>query len=120
MELVWYHMSISNFLPKNKDLTSLDIDEKSLLLLLNSELKINLSQVMFEYLKMTLTSFKEGKSSFIPYGKVLPEIFIQQGVEITMIEIITQVWGNKLKLTKALKYVDPFKVKAVFMDGSSS
>ncbi|KAI5442948.1 hypothetical protein KIW84_011835 [Lathyrus oleraceus] len=28
-ELVWYHMLISNFLPKNKDMTSLDIDGKS-------------------------------------------------------------------------------------------
>ncbi|XP_050889948.1 uncharacterized protein LOC127095279 [Lathyrus oleraceus] len=40
-ELVWYHLLISNFLPKNKDLTSLDINEKAFMLLLNSDLKIN-------------------------------------------------------------------------------
>lgn len=27
MALIWYHLLISNFLPKNKDLTSLDINE---------------------------------------------------------------------------------------------
>ena len=74
--LVWYHLLNSNFLPKNKDLTYLDIDEKSLLLLLNSDLKIDLPQVMFDYLKMNLTSFKEGKSCFIPYGRVLSKLFI--------------------------------------------
>ncbi|KAI5385192.1 hypothetical protein KIW84_071976 [Lathyrus oleraceus] len=87
--LVWYHLLIFNFLPKNKDLTSLDIDEKDFMLLLNSDLKIDLPQVKFKYLKMTLTSFKEGKSSFIPYQMDLSELFIQQGVEITMTGVKT-------------------------------
>ncbi|XP_050914952.1 uncharacterized protein LOC127129885 [Lathyrus oleraceus] len=55
--LVRYHLLISNLLPKNRDPTSLDIDEHDFLLLLNSNLKINLPQVMFDYLKMTLTSY---------------------------------------------------------------
>lgn len=118
-ELVWYHLLISNFLPKNKDPTSLDIDEKYFLLLLNSDLKIDLPQVMFEYLKITLTSFKEGKSSFIPYGRVFCELFIQQGVKITMTEVKTQLWGDKLKLTETSKTDDLFKVKVVFVNGSS-
>lgn len=94
------------------------IDEKAFLLFLNLDLNINLPQVMFEYLKITLTSSKEGKSSFIPYGRVLFELFIQQGDEIIMAEVKTQVWGDKLKLIKALKADDPFKVKVVFVGGS--
>lgn len=45
--LVWYHLLISNFLPKNKDLTSLDIDEQYFMLLLKLDMKIKLPQVMF-------------------------------------------------------------------------
>lgn len=85
--LVWYHLLISNFLPKKKDMTSLDINEQSFLLLLNLDLKINLPRVMFDFLKMNRTSFKKGKSCPIPYGRVLSELFIQQGVEITMTEV---------------------------------
>ncbi|KAI5447676.1 hypothetical protein KIW84_015218 [Lathyrus oleraceus] len=118
--LVWYYLLISNCLPKNKDLNSLDIDENYFLLLINSYLKINLPQVMFDYLKMTLTSFHKGNSCFIPYGRVLFELLIQQVVEKTMIEINSQSWGEKLKLTEALKVADPFKVKVVSVDGSSS
>lgn len=47
MASVWYHIFISNFMPKNKNLNSLDIYEKDFLLLLNSYLKINLPHVMF-------------------------------------------------------------------------
>ncbi|KAI5431255.1 hypothetical protein KIW84_035431 [Lathyrus oleraceus] len=114
--LVWYHMLISNFLQKNKDLTSLDIYEQAFMLLLNSNLKINLPQVIFDYLKMTLTSFKEGKSCSISYGIVLYELFIQQGFDLTMTEVKSTVRGDKLKLIEALKVVDPFKVKVVSMD----
>ncbi|KAI5415124.1 hypothetical protein KIW84_040543 [Lathyrus oleraceus] len=63
---------------------------------------------------------EEGKSYSIPYGRILSELFIQQGVELTMTEVRSKVWGDKLKLTEALKTVDPFKVKVVSMDGSSS
>ncbi|KAI5413796.1 hypothetical protein KIW84_058079 [Lathyrus oleraceus] len=73
--LVWYHWLISNFLPKNKNQISLDIIEQAFMLLLNSYLKINLPRVMFTYLNMTLTFFKEGKSWFTPYGRVLSELF---------------------------------------------
>lgn len=118
--LVYYHLLISNFLPKKKDITSLDIDEQTFMLLLNSNLKINLPQAMFDYLKMSLTSCKEGKSSFIPYGMVLSELFIQLGVELTITKVTSKVWGDKLKLTRALKVIDPFKVKMVSMDGSFS
>lgn len=68
---VWYQILISNFLPNNKNLNSLDIDEKDFLLLLNSDLKINLPHVMFEYMKMTLVYFHKGKSYFIPSGRIM-------------------------------------------------
>lgn len=105
---------------KNKYLDSLNIDEKTFLLLLNSDLEINLPHGMFQYLKMSLISFHEGKSRFIPYGRVLLELFIQQGEEKTMIEVTSQIWGDKLKIPEALKAIDPFVVKMVSLDESSS
>lgn len=107
-------------MPKNKNLESLDIYEKDFLLILKSYLDINLPHVMFEYLKMTLISFHNGKSYFIPYGRVLLEIFTQQGVEKTMIEVTSQIFDDKLKILEALKVIDPFVVKMVSFDGSSS
>lgn len=71
----WYQILILNFLPNKKNLEFLDIDEKVFALLLNSGLKINLSHIMFEYLKTILISFHEWKSCFIPYGWVLSELF---------------------------------------------
>lgn len=113
--LVWYHLLISNFMQKTRIWLLWYF-----LLLINSNLKINIPQIVFEYLKMTHTSFQEGNSCSIPYGRVLSELFIQQGVEITMTGVKSKVWGDKPKLTKALKNVDPFKVKVVSMDESSS
>lgn len=120
MASVWYQILISNFLPKNRNIKSLDIDEKTFLLLLNTDFKINLPHIMFEHLKMTLISFNEGKSCFIPYGRVLSEIFIQQVIEKTMVEVTSQIWGDKLKIPEAMKVIDPFKVKVVSLDRSSS
>lgn len=119
MESVQYQILISNFLSKNKNLDSLDIDEKTFLLLLNSYLKINLPHVMFEYLKMTLISFYEGNSCFIRYGHVLSELFIQQVVQKIMVEATSQFWGGKLKIPEAMKVIEPFKVNVVTLDGSS-
>lgn len=74
--LVWHQILTSNFLPRNKNLDFVGSDVKTLILLLNSDLQINLPQVMFNYLKMTLMSFHEGMSFFIPYGRVMSELFI--------------------------------------------
>lgn len=66
---VGYQVLISNLLPKNKDLDSLDSDENYFMLLLNSDMKINLPHVMFEYLKMSLLPFNEGSHvSFLMEG----------------------------------------------------
>lgn len=98
MSSVWFKILILNFLPKNKNIDNLDIDEKDFLLLLNSYLKTNLPRVLFGYLKITLISFHKGKSLSIPYGQVLLELFIQQGVEKTTVEVTSQIWGDKLKI----------------------
>ena len=65
--IVWNHILNSNLLPKDKDLDLVDPIEKYLLLL-NSDLHIDLPQVMFDYLKETLSSFHKGKIFFIPFG----------------------------------------------------
>ena len=66
--VVWCQILNSNLLPKDRDLDLVDSIEQDLLLLLNSDLKIDLPQVMFDHLKKSLSSFQEGKTFFIPYG----------------------------------------------------
>lgn len=78
LALFWYQILASNPLQKNKNIDSLDINGRAfLLLLVNSDVKINLPYVMVEYLKKTLLFFHEGNSSFIPYGRVLSKLFMQ-------------------------------------------
>ena len=66
--VVWCQILNSNLLPKDKDLDQVDSIEQDLLLLLNSDLKIDLPQVMFDHMKKSLSSFQEGKTFSIPYG----------------------------------------------------
>ena len=69
--VVWNQILNSNLLLKEKDLDLLDPIEKDLLLLLNSGLQIDLPQVIFDYLKRTISSFHKGKTFFIPYGRFI-------------------------------------------------
>ena len=55
--IVWNQILNTNLLPKDKDLDLVGPIEKDLLLLLNSDLQIDLPQVMFDYLKRTFSSF---------------------------------------------------------------
>ena len=66
--VVWCQLMNSNLLLKDKDLDLVDPIEQDLLILLNSDLKIDLPQVMFDHPKKSLSLFQEGKTFFIPYG----------------------------------------------------
>ena len=75
--VVWCQLLNSNLLPKDKDLDLVDPIEQDLLLFLNSDLKIDLPQVMFDHLKRTLSSFQKGRIFSIPFGRVILELLVQ-------------------------------------------
>ena len=95
--VAWNQILNSNLLPKDKDLELVDPIEKDLLLLLNSDLKIDLPQVMFDYLMRTLSSFHKGKIFFIPYGRVISELLVQQGVIISSKADSSKIWRDKFE-----------------------
>ena len=75
----------------------MDPIEQDLLLLLNSDLKIDLPQVMFDHLKKSLSFFQEGKTFSIPYGRVILELLVQQGVNISSEASSSKVWRDKFE-----------------------
>jgi hypothetical protein len=77
---LWYKILASNLMPKPEHTRlALNID-KHFLYFLKLRVKINLPITIFNYMKSCIEMSQIGKSGFIPYGRVISELLIHQGI----------------------------------------
>ena len=48
-------------------------------------------------MKKSLSSFQEGKTFSIPYGRVISELLVQHGVDISSEDGSSKVWRDKFE-----------------------
>lgn len=77
---LWYQLIITNFLPRDQNSPFLSMDDKHLIYFIISRVKVNLHLTIFNCMKEKIMTSREVEFSFIPFGRVLSEMFVQKGI----------------------------------------
>ena len=81
---IWFQFLLKNIHPRGEDLDKVFPMDMCLLYCLRKSIPIHLSSLIFNHLKLSILASKNSQKSFIPYGRVLSELFELAG----MIEIV--------------------------------
>ena len=73
----WFRFILTNICPRGVNKNVLTNYEKILIFCLLKLISINLPQIIFNHLKESITSSINLNKSFIPYGRILSEMFVQ-------------------------------------------
>lgn len=100
----WHKLLVENFIPREKDLYWLTLDDNQFLCFLLMKFKVSLPLTFFNLMESKIRTSSEEISCFIPYGRVFSELFYQEGIvkEVLhsgLIENLVTLWGSKLEIT---------------------
>ena len=82
----WFKLVLSNFLPRGINQDLLRYDDQVFIYLLMNDTRVNLPQSIFNYLWKSIYESRNQTKSYIPFGRVLYEIFIQD----ELVDLITE------------------------------
>ena len=76
----WFRFSLTNLRPRATARSTLSHDDRIFIYLLTNHFKINLPKTIFDHLKYSLEITRTRHIFYIPYGRILSEIFIKEGI----------------------------------------
>ena len=76
----WFKLIVSNFLPRGENQDILRYDDQAFIYLLMNDIRVNLPQSIFNCLWKSISESRNQVKSYIPYGRVLSEIFFKEGI----------------------------------------
>ena len=71
----WFKLIVSNFLPRGENQDILRYDDQAFIYLLMNDIRVNLPQSILNFLWKSILESRNQIKSYIPYGRVLSEIF---------------------------------------------
>ena len=86
----WFKLTVSNFLPRGENQDILRYDDQAFIYLLMNDIRVNLPQSIFNCLWKSISESRNRIKSYIPYGRVLSEIFFQEGIVDIIKEMIAE------------------------------
>lgn len=79
-EKIGHQLLVSNFRPREDAFETLTYVDKHLIFFILSRTRIKHPLTIFKFLRKNIIASQEGVSSLIPFGRVLSELFLQQGI----------------------------------------
>lgn len=112
-EKIWHQRLVSNIQPREQDLETLTYDDKHLIFFILSRIKVNLPITILNFMKKKIISSHEGIPFLIPFGRVLSELFHQEGImkkvhDAGLTKALDTHWSLKLEVAEGTSGVGPF------------
>ena len=76
----WFKLLLTNFRPREENKDILFYDDWVFIFLLMDQMRINLPRTIFNFLQKSIIVSRNQTKSYIPFGRVLSEIFFKEGI----------------------------------------